>query len=401
LHRATLLPLLLGWYVGDDNNWDLNNPNFRIDIWPLGASSSTTLLGNNGLGSALNQFSEAVGGLTEDVKGNIYVSDAAYGRILKYQRTVDIDTLYTPTDPGQYYAVVTDVQGCTETTPTINVITPDPDPASITISATATSAAVCTPITFTAAAAHAGASPDFQWEVSGVKVGKDSDSYTNNLFANGDQVFCVLTSPYACSLGPGGDTSNIITLSIDPHGTATVAIAASDTAVCIGSPVTFEATVTNGATQPTFQWLLNGNPISGDDTAAYHTDSLADDDVITCVITSDNACGLAKSNSIHMFVSVPPSIVTGQVFTIKYGDSLTLNPEISGNIISFNWTPAAGLSDSTVFHVHDVAPGDRAHAWNGTFHGTPAPAGTYVYVVTMKLAGGNRQVYKGTVMLIR
>jgi hypothetical protein len=39
--------------------------------------------------------------------------------------------------------------------------------------------------------------------------------------------------------------------------------------------------------------------------------------------------------------------------------------------------------------------------WNGTFHGTPAPAGTYVYIVVMKFAAGNRQVYKGTVILIR
>lgn len=427
----------LMWMDGKDNmyvennNYDNGDGNIRVDSWPLGAGSGTTLLGNNGEGSALNQFGSVISGFTEDAKGNIYAADPNLERVMQYQRTVDIDTTYMPTASGQYYAVVTDIQGYTVTTPTITVNTPDANPASITITATATSTAVCIPITFTATTANAP-SPNFQWEVSGVKVGSDSDSYSNNLFADGDQVFCILTTPYACSIGPGGDTSNIITLSIDPHGTA-----------------------------------------------AYHTDSLSGSDIITCIITSDNVCGLAKSNSIRVLVSAIPSVAANQIFTIKYGDSLTLDPEITGNIISYLWTPGTGLSDSTIanpvadptsttdykltivsagcgadsgyilvnvytplalpnaftpngdghndvfyvlggpvnslvenfavfnrfgaeiFHVHDVAPGDRTYAWNGAFHGTPAPAGTYVYLVVMKLASGTRQVYKGTVILIR
>jgi gliding motility-associated-like protein len=54
-----------------------------------------------------------------------------------------------------------------------------------------------------------------------------------------------------------------------------------------------------------------------------------------------------------------------------------------------------------VFHVHDVAPGDATHGWSGYFRGSPAPLGTYVYSVLMKFADGSRQIYKGTVILIR
>ena len=54
-----------------------------------------------------------------------------------------------------------------------------------------------------------------------------------------------------------------------------------------------------------------------------------------------------------------------------------------------------------VFHTHDTAPGDKTHAWNGTFHGSAAPVGTYVYVAVLRLANGTRQMYKGTVLLIR
>jgi gliding motility-associated-like protein len=54
-----------------------------------------------------------------------------------------------------------------------------------------------------------------------------------------------------------------------------------------------------------------------------------------------------------------------------------------------------------VFRVEGVLPGDPANGWNGTYGGAPAPAGVYVYIVAIALAGGERQVYKGTVMLVR
>ncbi len=308
-----------------------------VAIWPLGASGSKTILTN------VVAFD-----LKEDLQGNVFVSDGTNYRILEFKRTAYIDSTYTPATTGQYYAIVTDMRGYTQTTDTINVITPTGPPSTISITATATSTLICTPITFTAVAANAGPNPNFQWEVSGVKVGADSTTYSNNLFADGDRVYCILTSTTSCSIGPGGDTSNIITLDIDAQGAATVAITATDTAICQGAPVVFNAAVTNGAAQPTFQWLLNGAPIPGDDTAAYHSDSLANGNVITCLITSDDACGLAKSNSIPMEVSVPPTIAPNQVFTIPYGKSITLNPEVTGNIVSWLWTPGAGLSDSTI-----------------------------------------------------
>ena len=339
------------WMDGKNNMYlndnGASNINSRIAIWPLGNASGTTILGAHGDGNAPNQFGGGVFDLKEDLQGNVFVADQLNYRVLEFKQTSSIDTTYIPADTGQYYAVVTDRRGYTQTTDTITVITPGA-PSTISIIASATSTPVCTPITFAATAANAGANPNFQWEVSGVKVGADSSGYSNNLFANGDQVYCILTSTASCSIGPGGDTSNIITLGIDPNGAATVTIAASDTAICQGAPVVFKASVTNGSALPAFQWLLNGAPIPGDDTAAYHSDSLANGNVITCLITSDDACGLAKSNSIPMSVSVPPTIAPNQVVTIPYGKSITLDPEVTGNITSWLWTPGAGLSDSTI-----------------------------------------------------
>ena len=332
-------------YVSDGGN-GLNNS--RVQKWSPGASSGQTLFGGNGIGSAPNQFN-GNGPIYMDVRGNIFVSDGGNFRVQEFVRTSSIDTTFTPTAPGKYYAVVTDMQGFTETSDTLYVNAPQAGPPSISINSTTNAAPVCVPIFFNATAANAGISPNFQWEVSGVRVGGDTTAYSNNLFANGDQVFCIMTTQAGCTENVVSDTSNIITLAIDPKGAATVTIAATKTQICQGDPVDFTATVTNGSAQPTFEWLLNGNPIPGDDSAAYHSDSLSNGDVLACLITSDDACGLAKSNSIPVAVSLPVAIAANQTFTIPYGKSLVLTPDVTGgDIVSWLWTPGKGLSDSTI-----------------------------------------------------
>jgi gliding motility-associated-like protein len=465
------------WMDGKDTIYltGINNTgNNFIEKWAPGATTGQTLvsfpLSDNHLASTLP--------ITMDIRGNIYVSYAPYfPNVNEYKRTTSIDSAFTPTDTGAYYAVVTDIQGYTTTSDTIHINDPTAGPPSIQITATATSTPVCTPITFTAQVTNPGYDPSYHWQVSGVPAGGDSTSYSYNLFANGDEVYCILSTQAGCA-GPVQDTSNIITLNIDPQGAASVTIAASKDPICQGDAVTLTATVTNGSNTPFFQWLLNGDSTT-DDSVTYSRNNFANNDVITCLITSDDACGLAKSNSITMTVSALPTVQSGQIYTILHGQSVTLDPVITGDISSYLWTPATGLSDPTianpvadpavntyytltvtaaggcsdsgtmlvnvytplsipnaftpngdgrndifyvlggpvnsmvedfavydrlgvqVFHVHDVAPGDPSKGWNGYFRGTPAPLGTYVYSVVMKMGDGSRQAYKGTVILIR
>jgi gliding motility-associated-like protein len=414
---------------------------------------------------------------TMDIKGNIFLADLVDNQLFELRRSSAIDSAYTPGDTGTYYAVVTDIQGYTTVTDTIVINSPTTTVPSISITATATSTPVCTPISFTANVSNAGLYPNLQWMVSGVKAGGDSNSYSYNLFANGDRVYCILSAQAGCN-GPVTDTSNIITLSIDPHGAASVTISTPKDSICQGDTAVFIAMVINGSNQPVFQWLLNGDS-TGDNSASFTRNNLSSGDVITCLITSDDVCGVAKSNSIPLTVSIPPTVESGQIFTILRGHSLQLDPVITGDISNYLWTPASGLSDPTiadpvanpdsnilytltltapggcvasatilvnvytpisipgaftpngdghndlfyvlggpvnsqvdefavftrtgaeVFHVHHVAPGDPTFAWNGSFHGSPAPTGTYVYFVVMHFANGSSQVYKGTVLLVR
>jgi len=44
-------------------------------------------------------------------------------------------------------------------------------------------------------------------------------------------------------------------------------------------------------------------------------------------------------------------------------------------------------------------PGDISSEWNGSFKGMPALEETYVYMITLILAGEEQQIYKGTIIL--
>jgi gliding motility-associated-like protein len=295
----------------------------------------------------LSMFNAGLSSFTMDIKGNFYLSDLGDNELFELRRISAMDSVYAPTAIGSYYAVVTDIQGYSAVTDTIIINSPATTAPSISITATADSTPVCTPVTFTAAAGNPGPGASYQWMVSGVPVGGDSTTWSNNLFADGDEVYCILVAQDGCA-GPEADTSNRIRMGIDPEGTASVTIAAAPkTSICTGQSIAFTATVINGSANPVFQWLVNGDS-TGDESSTLTRSNFSNDDVVTCLIVSDDACGLAKSNSIPLTVSIPPVIQPGQIFTIPRGGSLTLDPVVSGTVNTWAWSPGAWLSDSTI-----------------------------------------------------
>jgi gliding motility-associated-like protein len=333
-----------------------------IDKWAPGATTGLSIITSTGTlsGSGYDP-------IIMDVKGDIFMFDYTQTGVAEFRRSCSIDSAFNPTDTGAYYAIVTDIQGYSAYTDTIHINSPVSALPSIQISASATSTPVCTPIRFTATVNNA-VDPDYQWMVSGVPAGGDSTTYSYNLFANGDKVYCILSAEGGCA-GLVMDTSNVIDLSIDPHGTASVTISANKDTVCNGTTMIFTATVLNGSNQPVFEWLLNGHP-TGDDSATFGGVNFSTGDVVTCLIVSDDACGLAKSNSIPLIVSVPPVIARDQIFTIPYGQSLTLTPIVTGDVSTWLWTPATWLSDP---HIADPVAD---------------PTATTLYSLTVEAAGG-------------
>jgi len=229
-------------------------------------------------------------------------------------------------------------------------------PVSVTITASANPVCLGIPVTFTATPFNGGTAPVYQWFVNGAPVGTNSNTYTYTP-ANGDQIYCILTSNAPCATGSPA-TSNTIIIVVNPNLPAGVTITASANPVCQGTQVTFTATPSNGGPAPTYQWKVNGANVG---TGPTYTYTPANGDVIVCIMTSNYSCPLgnpATSNTITM--SVQPNIPAGVTITPS------ANPICQSSPVTFTATPSnGGASPSYQWYV------------NGAPVGTNSPVYTY------------------------
>jgi len=228
-------------------------------------------------------------------------------------------------------------------------VTPNVTP-SVSVSASATTICAGVSVTFTATVTDGGSSPTYQWKKNGSNVGTNSSTYVTSLLANNDVITCVITANNTCQTTSTA-TSNSVTMTVNPVLTPSVAIGSSATSICAGTSVTFTATPTNGGPSPSYQWKRNGSNV-GTNSTTYTTSGLANNDVITCVVTANNTCqsaSTATSNAITMSVTanVTPSIsMISSATSICAGTSVTFtaNPVNGGSSPSYQWY----LNGSTV-----------------------------------------------------
>ena len=154
---------------------------------------------------------------------------------------------------------------------------------------------------FVATPTNGGNTPSYQWRVNGTNVGTNSPNFSSNALINGNVVSCVLTSNAVCNSGIA--TSNTITIAVTPTVLPTIIINPSQNNVCTGTTITFTATVTNAGTAPVYQWKRNGiNVFAG---TSFTTNTLANNDTITCELTSNAICnsGTVLSNKVVMAIN--------------------------------------------------------------------------------------------------
>ena len=93
-------------------------------------------------------------------------------------------------------------------------------------------------------------------------------------------------------------------VSVNPLLPVSITISASANPFCVGNPVTFTATPTNGGTTPSYQWKVNGVN-AGTDSPNY-TYNPANGDLVSCVLTSSIACPITNpitSNTLSMTIN--------------------------------------------------------------------------------------------------
>jgi hypothetical protein len=242
---------------------------------------------------------------------------------------------------------------------------------SISISSTTVSFCTGTNATFTATPTNGGSSPTYQWKNNGNNIGTNSATLVLNAanVANADVITCVMTANNICQTSATA-TSNGLTLAVGGTVTPSVLISTAKDTVCSGSNTVFTAVATNGGSSPSYQWKKNGVDAGSGSTITFLSNTLSNNDVITCVLTANNVCqttATAFSNSIQLIVKQSPAVaqITNGISTITSASLCTL-----GSTYKYYDATPYGTWSSTNPAVASVTGGSQAGVVTANTNGT-------------------------------
>ncbi len=225
------------------------------------------------------------------------------------------------------------------------------------INITSTALPVCsgTNISFNSNITGAGANPTYEWFVNGIAQNNNATTFSSSNLNNGDVVTAIVTPSQACATPASAVSNNIFMNIISTPAAPVVSINASQTTICSGTNVVFNAIAQNTGNNPTYQWFINGNPV-GSNSSLFSSAALANGDIITVQLNSTQPCqniNTVVSSPVLMTVN-PVSAPTAAIFTS--------NTSIcSGNSVTFNATVTnQGLSPVYEWYVNGVAQNNNS-----------------------------------------
>jgi gliding motility-associated-like protein len=121
-----------------------------------------------------------------------------------------------------------------------------------------------------------------------------------------------------------------IIVTINPSLVPDATITSTNTNVCQGTLISFSAIVNNAGTNPSLQWLLNGNPIPGETGLNYSSSLLTGTSTISFQVNSTAVCANPVqiiSNVINLNITpnaAPSVIITAEPDQICIGDQITI-----------------------------------------------------------------------------
>ncbi len=228
-----------------------------------------------------------------------------------YQWKVNGNNVGTNNSTYAYSPANADIVKCITTMPS-GCYTADADTSNIIVMAVTAnttptlsisgSNTICTGLqdTFTATSNVTGVI--YQWQVNGINVGSNSNSYTYSAI-NADIIKCVATMPAGCYT-TGADTSNTITMTVNPYISPTIVLSGPGIALQ-GSSVTISATLVNAGTAHSIEWKNRGTPFNTTTVPSVTYTKATGTDTITAIITvtspgcynTDSALGWVVNDS--------------------------------------------------------------------------------------------------------
>lgn len=270
--------------------------------------------------------------------------------VLDGTQTSDMFSSKTLTTGDSVYVTISDLSSCATATSVISeaiyINEIAPLTPSITIDMSTSTICAGETVDFSILSAiDSGATPTYQWLLNDVAISLANEhTYSTTTLTNGDIISLEMTIAETCHTKTI-DTSNQETITVTSPVTPQVTINASANTICTGDIVDFSIlSASDSGTTPSYEWLLNGSPISLETNNTLSINTLTDNDSIAIVMTSSETCvAVTKDTSNYVPITVTGAIapevtiVATTATTICAGDSVAF--EVT-NTIGDNGSPA-------------------------------------------------------------
>lgn len=236
-------------------------------------------------------------------------------------------------------------RSCTSLPSSFSITVNPKAPATLGITAASNTICIGNTASFTAIPVLGGSSPTFQWKINGVAVsGATSATFNSSHINNNDTVSCDMFSNDACA-NPLNATSNNVIMTVTGAITPAITIASNKDTFCTGDTVKYTSIHSGGGNTPTFQWYINGLPISGATSDSYSGVNILSTDSISCKLFSSLSCATVPSvlSNKKQVTVYPSSNLTATVIADKsvicQGDTVLFSSNVSGYTpnTTFEW----------------------------------------------------------------
>ncbi len=205
-----------------------------------------------------------------------------------------------------------------------------------------------TMVNFTATPAFGGSSPTYAWILNGINTSSSPVfSYTP---ADGDVVYCVMTSNYRCRTANSAASTHM-SMNVDLPVLPVVTITANPGAnIAAGQTVVLTASATNAGPSPAYQWFVNGMPVAGATAPTFASSNFVNGDSVACAVTSSGGCGgVTGVNSVTIHVN---GVGVQQV--VSAASDIKLIPNPSKGIFTVKGTLGSSTDEAVTIEVTNL-----------------------------------------------
>ena len=255
----------------------------------------------------------------------------------------------------QVSVIMTSSAACTSGSPVTSapvvIVVSNAVTAGINISTSTTSICAGSQVTFTANPINGGTNPSYQWKKNGVNIsGAISATYSSGNISNLDDFTCEMISSSTCAVG-GAVISNDIVMQVTQVINASVVASTATATVCNGNSVNFYAIPNSGLNNISYQWSINGIPISNANNQIFIGSNLQDNDLIRVELNSTDNCviGLPAISNVIVLNVVQP--VQANVAIVANDSSVCAGSPISFTAFATN----GGTSPQYQWYINGVS----------------------------------------------